>query len=293
MEKIAILWLDMRSSDQSVTARPIFDQYFSVYNVHQPLSIAQCDVVGGRTPSLICFDFDYPDLDGLALLREIRYQYPEVPVLLMTEQHSEALAVWALRMRVLDYLVKPMSREDTRLAAREIKATVEQCDQLHVASPLPQAPPKIPDEARFHSSSSTESKALQPAISYIHHHIADKISESEMAHLCHMRSFQFSRNFKKVLKVTFQEYLQRCRIQEACRLLKNPDSTVLEVAISTGFSDQSYFCRVFKKFTGHSPSTYRDKLPQETAAEFDHSLLADNDQSPTVTPFAVPLAANQ
>ena len=50
------------------------------------------------------------------------------------------------------------------------------------------------------------------------------------------------------------------RIEESKRLLLNTDYALIDIAIATGFEDQSYFSKVFKKFTGFTPSSYRKSL---------------------------------
>lgn len=65
-------------------------------------------------------------------------------------------------------------------------------------------------------------------------------------------SFQF----KKIVGVSFNEYLQNLRLQNALRLIKNGYTQVKDVAITCGFSDPLYFSKVFKKKYGISPGEY-------------------------------------
>ncbi|MBR2562605.1 MAG: helix-turn-helix transcriptional regulator, partial [Eubacterium sp.] len=63
--------------------------------------------------------------------------------------------------------------------------------------------------------------------------------------------------FKQVTGQTFKEYLNHVRIQEAQRLLTHTDYPIMEISIACGFSDQSYFTKVFRKYTGLTPRQYR------------------------------------
>lgn len=47
------------------------------------------------------------------------------------------------------------------------------------------------------------------------------------------------------------------RIEESKRLLINPEYSIIDVAMAVGFMDQSYFSKVFKKYTGLTPKQYR------------------------------------
>jgi AraC-like DNA-binding protein len=52
-------------------------------------------------------------------------------------------------------------------------------------------------------------------------------------------------------------YLNRYRITQAKRLLKETDHTITQIAMDVGFSDSGYFSRVFRRETGMSPEAYR------------------------------------
>ncbi len=63
--------------------------------------------------------------------------------------------------------------------------------------------------------------------------------------------------FKKEMDTTFTNYLRRLRISYACKLLKETDLSVSIISERAGFGDYFYFSRIFKKYTGTTPSLYR------------------------------------
>ena len=63
--------------------------------------------------------------------------------------------------------------------------------------------------------------------------------------------------FRQVTGMTFKEYLNRVRVEEAERLLTNTDYPIIDIAVACGYRDQSYFTTVFKKYTGLTPRQYR------------------------------------
>lgn len=67
----------------------------------------------------------------------------------------------------------------------------------------------------------------------------------------------FSSLFQQVVGVNFREQLCRIRVEESKRLLVSTDYPLSAIAVSMGFADQSYFCKVFKRITGITPSQYR------------------------------------
>jgi AraC-like DNA-binding protein len=70
-----------------------------------------------------------------------------------------------------------------------------------------------------------------------------------------------SREFSKYFDdLSFGDYIRKLRIDKAVAYLNNSDYTLTKIAYLTGFSDQSHFTRIFKKYSGKSPSEYRKSL---------------------------------
>lgn len=99
--------------------------------------------------------------------------------------------------------------------------------------------------------------ALNPAIRYIEQHYAEPISMEKMANLAGLSSTHFNRRFQQLLRCTPTEYLRTVRVQTAGRLLSSSSRPLADIAIDTGFTDQSHFTRCFHKSTGMTPRDYR------------------------------------
>lgn len=67
-----------------------------------------------------------------------------------------------------------------------------------------------------------------------------------------------SREFRKRYQVTIGEYIRKRRIEHASGLLSNSEMPMAEIASTCGFSDQSHFCALFKKYAGMTPAKFRD-----------------------------------
>lgn len=99
----------------------------------------------------------------------------------------------------------------------------------------------------------------------LHHEICMYVQENPQLDLGRnniARHFQVSPNhisrlFKTEGQVSFNDYVNYSRINRAKYLLKNHRQNLGEIAAACGFSDASYFCRVFKKLTRTTPSHYR------------------------------------
>lgn len=101
------------------------------------------------------------------------------------------------------------------------------------------------------------SKIVKNAVDYVAQHFSEDITLASVAEVLHVNTSYLSMLFKQVTGTTFKEHLNRVRVEEAERLLANTDYPIIEIAIACGYSDQSYFTKVFKKYTGLTPRQYR------------------------------------
>ena len=109
------------------------------------------------------------------------------------------------------------------------------------------------------SSTETVSKSspVFPATVYVDEHIGEMISMSQMAELCHLSRSYFSRVFLRDAGENFTDYVNRKKITQAKNLLKSGTLSVAQIAGELGYSDVSYFVKLFKRFEGVTPLSYR------------------------------------
>ena len=99
--------------------------------------------------------------------------------------------------------------------------------------------------------------SFQLILDYIEDHYAEPLSLSDVATTFHFNPSYLSSYFATHNKEGFNEYLNKIRIEEAVKLLLNTTTPISEISGLVGYSDHSYFCKVFKKQKGLSPSQYR------------------------------------
>lgn len=95
------------------------------------------------------------------------------------------------------------------------------------------------------------------AIRYISKNFTKNLTLDMVADHVHLNPAYFSTLFKQSTGSSFKEYLNMVRIEESKRLLANTEHSIIDIALATGFEDQSYFSKVFKKYTGLTPKQYR------------------------------------
>lgn len=98
---------------------------------------------------------------------------------------------------------------------------------------------------------------FQRVLEYIENNYESEIKLSYAAKLAEMSKGYFCACFKQITGKSFTEYLNLFRVEKAAILLKQSKNSITDIALSVGFEDVSYFCRVFKKYMGQAPSFYK------------------------------------
>ncbi len=103
----------------------------------------------------------------------------------------------------------------------------------------------------------TALEKLRPALAYIDGHYGSEITLGELSETVHLTPEYFCRLFKQATNLSPVEYINRVRIFKAEQLLLSTDATVTDIAFKVGFSQASYFNRIFHRYRGMTPSEYR------------------------------------
>lgn len=98
---------------------------------------------------------------------------------------------------------------------------------------------------------------LARALEALHTRIANPPGIEEIAALCDLSAAHFSRLVQRVFRLTPQRLAMKIRIDEALHLLATTTQSLAEIALSTGFCDQSAFSRNFRRMTGLPPGAFR------------------------------------
>ncbi len=112
------------------------------------------------------------------------------------------------------------------------------------------------ENARSYLSSDKKQKLI-PAISYIgDNYLSGNINIEKLSEMCGMSSVYFRRLFGEIYGVSPIKYINGLKLSRAKELLLSEMYSVSEISSLSGFSDECYFCKLFKKETGTTPSEY-------------------------------------
>ena len=98
---------------------------------------------------------------------------------------------------------------------------------------------------------------LGEALRYMQEHLQDDISRDDVARVACLSPTHFSRVAKQTFGHSFTDLLAGMRVDKARELLVMTEKSLVEISFETGFNDQSYFTKVFQKYTGKTPGEYR------------------------------------
>ncbi|MFZ5352022.1 MAG: helix-turn-helix transcriptional regulator [Bacillota bacterium] len=112
-------------------------------------------------------------------------------------------------------------------------------------------------ESVIQLGAAAHSGIIKRAVKYVHGNISGTVTAEAAAAHVNMSPGYFGALFKKETGMSFNSYVNKSRVEKARYMIKNTELSLLDIAISCGFEDQSYFTKVFKKWTGMLPKEFR------------------------------------
>ncbi len=106
----------------------------------------------------------------------------------------------------------------------------------------------------------TRNKRIATIHEYFMNNYREEIDLGRLAALVNMAEGSLCRFFKQNMAMTIFEYLNKIKVEFACKLLMDPDLSILDVCMDSGFNNLSHFNKQFKKITGVPPKEYRKRF---------------------------------
>lgn len=127
------------------------------------------------------------------------------------------------------------------------------------------------------------SPPIRQAITYINTDLAADLSLKSLAGQININASYLSTLFKKEVGMPLTEYVNRCRIDRAQKLLLITDLPIKAVALQCGIPDMQYFSRMFKRHTGVTPKSYQkssDREIRQMLRQSSHLTTPDRPKPP-------------
>ena len=206
------------------------------------------------SPDIVVVDINMPVKDGLSMLEDSIEEYGYDAIIVSGYSDFE-YARKAIRLGVTEYLLKPVNFNELydalgkikakQLAAARLRDDMKQIDmekkKLGILDGI--SCDKVKEGNRY----------VEFMMDYIKEHYSSRVSLTDVSEQCGMSCTYLGSKFKSDTGYTFNDFLNRYRMQKAVELLKENKYKVYEIADLVGFSDYKYFIKVFKKYVGCSP----------------------------------------
>lgn len=212
-------------------------------------------------PDIIITDINMPGIDGLSMIEQLK-ESTSAEFIIFSGYSEFEYAKRAIKLGVHGYLLKPVDDDEFLSVLDETVETIEKSrnydKMLKEIDRLDQS-----DVRRLFSktekSGTYKDKYVESAIEYIKSYYAEDVTVRSAAESLNMSESYLAKVFHSSTGYTVLEYLTMYRIEKAIELLHQGDMRTYEVANMVGYQDTKYFSRLFRKFTGMTPSEYRNQ----------------------------------
>ena len=208
-------------------------------------------------PDVVMTDICMPQMNGLKMLEEALKE-TSFHSIVLTGYSEFGYAQQAIRMGVVDYLLKPVDEEELRAVVDKIhKNSTKKRNKKELTEGSDGKTSTDSDMWKvFEVADKTVDIYVKKTYDIIKERYQEKLSISSVAEELNVSPSFLSRRIKANINVTFVDMLNQYRVNRALHLLNEGTMRIYEVSDILGFSEYKYFCSVFKKYTGITPSEF-------------------------------------
>lgn len=203
------------------------------------------------TVDIALCDIELPEESGLDFVQWMADQNMGATVIFVTSHAKFDYASRALKLQARDYLLKPVSSEALSSSVSNAIAYRRYLGERR------QELQSTADAAMDETAVVTQTKA------YIRDHLDESISRSDIARRVYLHPDYLSHIFRERTGITLSDYILQERIRWAKELLEKSTLSITEVGEKVGFSNTSYFGKMFRKCVGCTPKDYRRQNRKE------------------------------
>ena len=194
------------------------------------------------------------NISGIEVAEWINAFRPHITVVLLTGYSDFEIARRAVECHVVKHIIlKPTSLSEIKHVFSGIYGEYLLKQDGEASSTEKFLNDKESDET-FELS---EDKLTMRVIEWLKAHYSENISISDAAHYVHLSAGYLNRYLKRHTKRNYSDLLKEIRISASKKLLKETTLSVKAVAKRTGYTDASYFARIFQESTGMTPTEFR------------------------------------
>jgi two-component system, response regulator YesN len=212
-------------------------------------------VLSDFKPDVIITDITMPEMNGLAFISKVKEQKLCDRFIILTGYDQFTYAKQALRMQVIDYLLKPIDKLELLTLLKKVANEI--MEEL-----------KHSDRREDEESPSGYCTHIEKILNHIHRNYQQDLSLERLSELTDLHPSYISSLFKNEVGLSFIQYLQEYRMDKAKELIANHQSMSIPiVANQVGYENPQHFMKVFKKVVGCTPGRFRDQSQPNEAKD--------------------------
>lgn len=214
---------------------------------------------------LLC-DIEMPLGSGLDLVEWVKNHYEKTECIFLTCHDEFDFARQAIKLQCLDYILKPATAQTVHDVLKKAVSHI----QNRSKEDLYKSYGKIyfnniseSKDGQEQAGISDSRRGVEKVEAYIAMHIDEDMSVESLAQMVYLSSAHLSRLFKKKHGMAVNDYITSERMKVAKQLLETTDLTVTMISAKSGYSNYSYFIKIFKKTYGKTPREFRQALGKD------------------------------
>ena len=205
-----------------------------------------------QSPDLVISDIAMPEMDGVALCEYLKknYKYSHIPIILLSGKSSEEQKEEGFSVGADAYVVKPFSIDFLKVRIKNLVENREKIKTIYSDQHLWET--LITDKAYYRDT------FVANYIQFVRDNVANPmLSVTDIYEGLGMSRPAFYRKTKEMIKMAPEEFIKRVRLDTGAKLLIGSKHNISEITRMIGFSNRTFFARVFKQEYGMTPSEYQ------------------------------------
>lgn len=206
-------------------------------------------------PEIVITDVKMPIKDGMQMLETTKDE--GYSAIIVSGYNDFTYAKQAMKFGACEYLLKPVDPSEMEEA---LKRAVEQQKMRKAYEKALNQKQELETLALIQAIQEDKDDLAMAMLHYIEDKYQEKIVMEDLCKALNYSETLLNRKFKEAYQCTFNDYLNRYRIQKAMELMRKKESTLEEIAIQCGFTNYKYFSTVFRKYISCSPKEYQKSM---------------------------------
>ena len=221
-------------------------EIFQAENGREAVSVYEekrCDIA--------LLDIEMPGINGIEAAEQIREKNNRCCIVFITAFDEFLYAKGAIRVKALDYLLKPCNDEELANALYEAVRILDGEQRV------------ITEESEHSYNDNANGKLILIADEikkYIEKHYKEELGIQDVAELFNYSEAYFCKIFRQCFDKSFTTYLMEYRLKKAKELMMDLRYSIKDIGAEVGYRDSNYFSKIFKKAEGMTPTEFRQRV---------------------------------